>query len=107
LNASKQFEGKVEIVDLRTLNPLDEELIYERVEKHGKVIVLTEETITNSFAESLAGRIASNCFRFLDAPVKIIGAVNTPAIPLNEKLEKAMLPNAEKVAEAIGELLGY
>jgi 2-oxoisovalerate dehydrogenase E1 component len=107
LNASKQFEGKVEIVDLRTLNPLDEELIYSTVEKHGKVIVLTEETITNSFAESLAGRIASNCFRSLDAPVKIIGAVNTPAIPLNENLEKAMLPNAEKVAEAIGELLAY
>jgi 2-oxoisovalerate dehydrogenase E1 component len=107
LNAAKQFDGKVEIVDLRTLNPLDEELIYSTVGKHGKVIVLTEETVTHSFAEALAGRISSNCFTFLDAPVKIIGAANTPAIPLNENLEKAMLPNVTKVAEAIGELLSY
>jgi 2-oxoisovalerate dehydrogenase E1 component len=105
LNAAKTFEGCVEILDLRTLNPLDEEAIYACVKRHGKVIVLTEETITNSFAESIAGRIASHCFQYLDAPVKIIGAVNTPAIPLNENLEKAMLPNAEKVATAMEELL--
>ena len=67
--------------------------------------MLTEETITHSFAEALAGRIAANCFRYLDGPVKILGSVNTPAIPLNENLEKAMLPNIEKVAEAMSELL--
>lgn len=107
LNAAKHFEGHIEIVDLRTLNPLDEEAVYASVQKHGKVIVLTEETITHSFAEALAGRISSNCFRYLDAPVKIIGAVNIPAVPLNENLERAMLPNAEKVREAIDELLSY
>lgn len=105
INAAKNFEGQVEVMDLRTLNPLDEEAIYTSVRKHGKVLVLTEETITHSFAEALAGRISSNCFRDLDAPVKIIGAVNTPAIPLNENLEKAMLPNVEKVTEAMSELL--
>ncbi len=107
LNAAKNFEGQVEVLDLRTLNPLDEESIYASVKKHGKVLVLTEETITHSFAEALAGRIASNCFQNLDAPVKIIGSVNTPAVPLNENLEKAMLPNATKVAGAISELLNY
>jgi 2-oxoisovalerate dehydrogenase E1 component len=106
-NAAKKFPGKVEVIDLRTLNPLDEECIFETVKKHGKVMVLTEETITHSFAEALAGRIASECFRYLDAPVKIMGAVNTPAIPLNENLEKAMLPSADKVAVAMEELLGY
>jgi 2-oxoisovalerate dehydrogenase E1 component len=107
INAAKNFEGQVEVMDLRTLNPLDEEAIYTSVKKHGKVLVLTEETITHSFAEALAGRISSNCFRDLDAPVKIVGAVNTPAIPLNENLEKAMLPNVEKVTKAINELLLY
>lgn len=107
LNAAMQFPGRIEVVDLRTLNPLDEELIYERVKLHGKCIVLTEETISNAFAESLAGRIASHCFKHLDAPVRIIGAVNTPAIPLNSTLEFTMLPNADKVAAAMGEVLEF
>ncbi len=107
MNAAKNFAGQVEVLDLRTLNPIDEEAIYEAVKRHGKVMVLTEETITNSFAEAIAGRIVSNCFQHLDAPVKIVGAVNTPAIPLNENLEKAMLPNAEKVAKVMEELLSY
>jgi 2-oxoisovalerate dehydrogenase E1 component len=107
LNAAKQFEGQVEIIDLRSLNPLDEALIFATVQKHGKVIVLTEETVTHSFAEALCGRISSSCFSFLDAPVRVIGAVNTPAIPLNENLEKAMLPNVEKVAKVMDELLAY
>ena len=106
-NAAAQYPGRIEVVDLRTLNPLDEELIYERVNLHGKCIVLTEETISNTFAESLAGRIASHCFKQLDAPVRIIGAANTPAIPLNSTLEQTMLPNADKVAKVIGELLEW
>ncbi|MCW5909356.1 MAG: tungsten formylmethanofuran dehydrogenase [Chitinophagales bacterium] len=107
INAAKNFTGKVEVLDLRTLNPLDEEAIFASVKKHGKVIALTEETITHSFVEALAGRISTNCFQYLDAPVKIVGAVNTPAVPLNENLEKAMLPNVEKVREAMAVLLNY
>jgi 2-oxoisovalerate dehydrogenase E1 component len=103
--AARQFEQKVEIIDLRTLYPLDEELIYERVKLHGKCIIVTEEQKNNSFAEALAGRISKNCFRFLDAPVEVIGAMNVPAIPMNIDLERAVLPNGEKVAKAIGELL--
>jgi 2-oxoisovalerate dehydrogenase E1 component len=107
LNAAKRFEGQVEVLDLRTLNPLDEEAIHASVKLHGKVLLLTEETVTHSFAEALAGRIAANYFKYLDAPVKIIGSVNTPAIPLNENLEKAMLPSIEKVADAINEMLNF
>ena len=103
--AAKKFEQQVEIIDLRTLYPLDEELIFQRVKIHGKCIVVTEEQKNNSFAEALAGRISKNCFRFLDAPVEVIGALNVPAIPMNIGLEKAVLPNAEKVAKVIGELL--
>lgn len=107
INAAAYFEQQVEVLDLRTLNPIDDDAIYESVKKHAKVLVLTEETITHSFAEALAGRIACNCFRHLDAPVKIIGAINTPAIPLNETLERTMLPNTEKVRAAIQEILSY
>lgn len=107
LNASKNFPGCVEIVDLRTLNPLDEVMIYESVKRHGKCIVITEEKVMNSFAESLAGRISKNCFRYLDAPVEVIGSVNMPAVPLNTGLESEMLPNAEKVAKIMESVLGY
>ena len=107
INASASYPGRVEVVDLRTLNPLDEEAIYASVRKHGKCLVLTEETLNNAFAEALAGKIASNCFENLDAPVKVLGALNTPAIPLNATLEKAMLPSAEIVGQLIGELLNY
>jgi 2-oxoisovalerate dehydrogenase E1 component len=95
----------VEIVDLRTLFPLDEALIFEVVKKHGKCLVLTEEQQNNSFAEALAGRISKECFKWLDAPVDILGAVDLPAVPLNMGLEAAMLPDAEKVSERIKNLL--
>lgn len=107
IQAEKQYRDQVEILDLRTLYPLDEELIYERVKAHGKVIVVTEEPVNNSFAQSIAARIQENCFEFLDAPVKTIGAENMPAIPLNEVLEKTMLPSADKLAVVIGKLLNY
>ncbi|ANE52642.1 alpha-ketoacid dehydrogenase subunit alpha/beta [Flavisolibacter tropicus] len=105
--AAKFFNNQIEVVDLRTLFPLDEELIYATVQKHGKCLILTEEQQNNSFAEALAGRISKNCFRFLDAPVDVLGALNLPAVPLNMGLEAAMLPNAEKVKERLVQLLGY
>lgn len=106
-NASKKFAGRVEIVDLRTLNPLDEKSIFDSVKKHNRCLVVTEESLKNSFAEALAGRIQQECFKYLDAPVMTIGAENLPAIPLNSTLEFAMIPNAEKVEKKIIELLGY
>ncbi len=60
--AAKQYPGQVEIIDLRTLFPLDEELVYSTVKKHGKCLVLTEEQQNNSFAEALAGRISAKLF---------------------------------------------
>ncbi|MEO7312916.1 MAG: thiamine pyrophosphate-dependent enzyme [Chitinophagaceae bacterium] len=105
--AAIHFKGQVEVIDLRTLFPLDEVLVFETVQRHGKCLVLTEEQQNNSFAEALAGRIANACFRFLDAPVQVVGALNLPAVPINIILEKAMLPNAEKTAEKIKWLLEY
>ncbi len=105
LAAAKQHAGKVEVLDLRSLQPLDEETIMASVKTHGKCLVLTEEPLLNSFAESLAARIMQQCFTSLDAPVATLGAKNVPAIPLNMGLEAEILPNAEKVAVALGSLL--
>lgn len=104
-NAAKQFEGQIDIVDIRTIFPLDEELIFSTVRKHGKCLVLTEEQLNNSFAEALAARIMQNCFQSLDAPVATMGAMNLPAVPMNMGLEAAMLPSAEKVVEKVREVL--
>lgn len=105
LNAAKNFPGQVEIIDIRTLYPLDEELIYATVKKHGKCLVLTEEQINNSFAEALSGKISQNCFQYLDAPVRAMGALNLPAVPINVILEQEMLPTVEKVSKAFDEIL--
>ena len=106
-NASKAFPGQVEILDLRTLEPIDWEAIKDGVARHGKVLVLTEESLKNSFAESLAGRISYHCFTQLDAPVFTYGAEDLPAIPLNSTLEATMLPNADKVQGELERLLAY
>ncbi len=105
--AAALLPGQVEIVDLRTLYPLDEDLVFQTVKKHGKCLVLTEEPSNNSFAEALAGRISHHCFRWLDAPVEVMGALNLPAVPMNTQLEAAMLPNAQKVARKLEDLLKY
>ena len=105
LSAAKNFPGQIEIIDLRTLFPLDEEMIAEAVQRHGKCLVLTEEPQNNSFAEAMAGRISKSCFHWLDAAVEVLGALNVPAIPMNIGLEQAVLPNASKVTDKIRGLL--
>lgn len=105
--AAERYPGQVEVMDLRTLFPLDEEAIYDATKKHGKVLVLAEEQQNNSFAEALSLRISNNCYHFLDAKVEVMGALNLPAVPINVSLEAAMLPTALKVAERIGKLLAY
>ncbi len=107
LEASKSFEGKVEIIDLRTLNPLDHEMMNQAAQRHGKVMLVTEESVEASFTLGLAGRIQRDNFKFLDAPVTIVGSVDTPAIPLNSTLEAALLTNAEKVKTALNDLLNF
>ncbi|WP_106792084.1 thiamine pyrophosphate-dependent enzyme [Aquimarina sp. Aq78] len=107
LNATKDMKDVVEVIDLRTLYPLDEETIMESVKKTKKCLVVTEEPTNNSFARALSGKIQEECFRYLDAPVMTIGSENMPAIPLNSTLEQTMIPSTEKVKEKIDELLSY
>ena len=103
--AAKQFAGQIEIIDLRTLFPLDEGLVFATVKKHGKCLILTEEQQNNSFAEALAARVSKACFNYLDAAVEVMGALDLPAVPMNMILEKAMLPNAEKLEKRLADLL--
>jgi 2-oxoisovalerate dehydrogenase E1 component len=105
--ASENFDNQVEIIDLRTLNPLDMDLINETVQKHGKVLLVTEESIESTFTLGLAGRIQRDNFQALDAPVMIVGSVDTPAIPLNSELETELLTNALKVKAKLHELFEY
>ena len=101
--AAKSHKGQIEILDLRTLAPLDREAIFNSVRKHNKCLVVTEEPTGFGFAQALAGEIQQECFESLDAPIRVIGAENMPAIPLNSTLESTMIPNAEKVENVIKE----
>ncbi|MBZ9627391.1 tungsten formylmethanofuran dehydrogenase [Psychroflexus sp. CAK1W] len=109
MNASQELglQDRIEIVDLRTLHPLDEETIMKSVKKCKKCLVVTEEPSDNTFARALSGKIQEQCFQYLDAPVMTIGSENMPAIPLNSILEETMIPSTEKVKVKIQDLLDY
>ena len=107
LEAAKSYPGQIGIVDLRTLAPWDRTAVVNAAKSHSRVLVLTEEASSPSFAQSIQGEISEHCFEHLDAPVKLLGSENVPAIPLNSTLEQTMLPNAVKVAAALGDLLAY
>ena len=103
--AAKNYKGQIEIIDLRSLYPLDEDYIYSKVKEHSNCIVVSEEPCQNSFAQSLASKIYKNCFEFLDNSITVIGSENLPAIPLNSILEERMLPSSKKIEIEIKKIL--
>ena len=109
MNASAELEmqDRIEVVDLRTLHPIDFDTIYKSVKKCGKCLVVTEEPSDNGFSRSLQAKIQEHCFQELDAPVMLIGSENMPAIPLNSTLEQTMIPSTAKVKTKIENLLMY
>jgi 2-oxoisovalerate dehydrogenase E1 component len=107
LEAAEKYKGRVEILDLRTLSPIDETAIFAAVKKHNRAMLVTEESIEATFTLALAGKIQKECFQHLDAPVEIIGSVDTPAIPLNSILEYTLLTNADKVEVGIEKTLSF
>jgi 2-oxoisovalerate dehydrogenase E1 component len=110
VNAAKKLEEEegysIEVIDIRTIVPLDEESIFKSVKKTNKVIVIHEDTLTGGFGAEIASRIADNCFQYLDGPVKRIAAMDTH-IPYSPILEDAVLPNKQKIYNGIKELLNY
>ncbi|MDH7604699.1 MAG: dehydrogenase E1 component subunit alpha/beta [Melioribacter sp.] len=102
-----EMEGySVEIIDIRTISPLDIETIFNSVKKTGKVAVVHEDTLTAGFGAEISAQIAENCFEYLDGPVKRIAAKDTP-IPYSSILEKFILPDKNKIYEGLKELLTY
>lgn len=107
LEAAENYPGQIEIIDLRTLSPWDEEMVFEAVNKHSKCLLVTEESIEATFTLSIAAKIQKNCFKQLDAPIEVVGSVDTPAIPLNSILEFELLTNATKVAAGIERVFSF
>ena len=107
LEAMNDYKGQIELLDLRSLNPLDHDAMNTLCKKHSHIIIVTEESEECSFALGLAGRLQRDNFKFLDAPIEIVGSVDTPAIPLNSDLELALLPNADKIKKAIDKTLKF
>ncbi len=109
LEAARKMEDKgvsVEVVDLRTIDPLDDAAILRSVRKTGKVLVVHEDTLTGGFGGEIVARIVQNSFEYLDAPVKRVAALDTP-VPYSPPLENAMLPNEAKILAALQELASY
>lgn len=107
--AAKKLEDEdfsVEVIDIRTIVPLDEETIYNSVKKTNKVIIIHEDTLISGFGAEIAARIADNCFRFLDAPVKRIAAKDAH-IPYAPILENEVLPSRDGIYKGIKDLLKY
>jgi len=105
LEAVKTHNISADILDLRTLQPLDIEAIYTSVKKTGKVLILQEDTLFGGIASDISALIAEHCFKFLDAPIKRVGSIETP-IPFANSLEKNYLPK-NRLYNEIMELLNY
>lgn len=102
----KEKSKSIEVVDIRSLIPLDKESIIESVKKTGKVLVVHEDKVFAGFGAELAATIAAEAFEYLDAPIKRVGSTFTP-VGFNRILEKAILPNTDKIYEAAIELLEF
>jgi len=101
----ENIEIEADLIDLRTLAPLDIETIYESVKKTGKVIVMHEDTLTGGIAGEIAALITENCFDYLDAPIMREGSLDTP-VPMNADLEHNFLPK-ERFKEKLLKLWKY
>lgn len=109
LNAAKKLADRgtdVEVIDLRTIVPLDKEAVLESVRKTNKVLVLSEDTRTSGFAAELCSIIAEEAFEYLDAPVRRITANDSP-VPYSPPLEQAVLPSEAEIIQVLEELAAY
>jgi 2-oxoisovalerate dehydrogenase E1 component len=103
---AQEIGANIEVIDLRSLLPLDNETILESVKKTNRVLIVHEDKVFSGFGGEIAAQIAANAFEYLDAPVKRVGATFTP-VGFNRILENAILPNNDKIEKAVRELLEY
>jgi len=105
-NISKLGKGEIEVIDIRSLVPLDKKTILESVKKTNRALIVHEDKVFSGFGGELSAIIAEEAFEYLDAPIKRIGSTNTP-VGFNLILEKEILPNVEKIKKSSLELLSY
>ena len=108
LNAAEELAGQgisAEVVDLRTLNPLDHDTIAQSVQKTHKAVVVQEAVEIGGVAAQVVKSLMDSSFDYLDAPIKTVAAANT-VIPFSPPLEDAMLPSEEKIVAAVKEIAG-
>ena len=96
--------GRIEIIDPRTLFPLDKESIYDSVKKTGRVVIVTEETKRGAWSAEIAACIAEDMFEYLKSPIVRVGSLDTP-MPYVQKLEEYVLPSDEDIIDVINEIL--
>jgi len=109
LDAARKLEDEghsVEVIDLRTLNPLDSETMFASVKKTGKVLIVHEDTITGGFGAEISAQISQHAFQYLDAPVMRVAAKDSP-VPYGPTLENAMLPQTVDIHAALSTLASY
>lgn len=104
--AAEEGLGSVEVIDLRSIAPLDEETILASVKKTSRVLIVHEDKVFGGFGGELAGIISKKAFEYLDAPILRVGSEFTP-VGFNRILERAVLPNTEKILNGIKETLAY
>jgi len=110
LKAAEEVSGEgidVEVLDLRTLSPLDKAAILDTVRRTHKVVIVHEDSLTGGLGGEIAGIIVQEAFDLLDGPIVRVAAPDAPATPFNSALEELYLPNAEKIARAIRDLARY
>jgi len=105
LSSLDKMNISADLIDLRTLQPLDEECVYKSVKKTGRIIILQEDSLFGGIASDISAMISENCFEYLDAPVIRIASPEMP-IPFAKNLESLYLPN-ERFEKALIELLAY
>jgi len=99
--------ASVEVIDLRTVSPWDKERVLESVKKTGKALIVYEDNITGGFGAEVAATIAQDAFDYLDGPVTRVASPDVPISPYSGILEEYILPNPEKIADAIRKLAAY
>ena len=103
---AREENRSVEVIDIRSIIPLDKETITISVKKTNRAVVVHEDKVFSGFGGEIASMISQDLFEYLDAPVKRVGSAFTP-VGFNRVLEKATLPNDEKIYEAVKEILNY
>ncbi|MCX8113374.1 MAG: thiamine pyrophosphate-dependent enzyme [Bacteroidia bacterium] len=107
LSVASSLPDQVALLDLRSLSPVDYDAVHEAARRYHRILLLTEEPPAHSFTQALAGWIAEHAFEHLDAPVRVIGSAEVPAVPLSLTLEKAYLPSISHIQKVAEQLLRY